>query len=152
VPPITVVIADHDRRTRAACADLLEPVKGIAVVGKARSAREAVRAVRLKPRILLLDLALSGSRRHALVPVIRRQSPGTKVILLTERASERRILDALAQGAPGYLDKRSVQALLPKAVRVVAAGEAWVPRRMISKIVDRLATLSERAQGAAGAG
>ena len=151
MPPITVVVADHDKASCAACVRLLEPLKGVAVVGKARSVPEVVRAARLKPRILLLDLTLSRSNHLPVLPVIRHESPRTKVILLTRRVSERRILDALAQGAPGYLEKRSLHEHLAKAVRVVAAGEAWVPRRMIAKIVDRLARLNARVEGARAA-
>jgi DNA-binding NarL/FixJ family response regulator len=40
-----------------------------------------------------------------------------------------------------YLEKKSVSAFLTRAIRVVAAGEAWVPRRMVSKIVDQLGVL-----------
>ncbi len=152
MPPITVVVADHEKASRSTCVSLLQPLKDVAVVGKAASAPEVALAARLKPSILLLDLALSGANRTALLPMIRRESPRTKVILLTRRASEQRILDALAQGAPGYLEKTSLRAFLPKAVRVVAAGEAWVPRRMIAKIVDRLVTLNAPAQGAPAPG
>ncbi len=54
--PITVVIADRQRARRAACLRLLEPVRGIRVVGEARSSLGAIAATQLRPRILLLDL------------------------------------------------------------------------------------------------
>src|SRR5262245_15611608 len=150
MPPITVVVADQEQTSRAVCLDLLQPLKDVTVVGKVTSALGAVAAARLKPRVLLLDLNLTLSQgpHDGLLPAIRRQSPRTRVILLTRRVSERRILDALAQGPPGYLEKRALRTFLPKAVRRVAAGEAWVPRRMIAKIVDRLADLNARGKGA----
>ena len=147
MPPITVVVADHEPASRAACVRLLRPIRGISVVGKAGNGLETLAAARLKPRILLLDLDLSRRNGMSLVPGIRRRSPGTRVILLTRGASQRQILDALSQGVPGYLEKGSLPRLLAKAVRVVDAGEAWVPRRMIAKLMDRFARLSARPAG-----
>jgi DNA-binding NarL/FixJ family response regulator len=48
-------------------------------------------------------------------------------------------LAALSNGARGYLKEKAISSFLPKAVRQVEAGEAWVPRKMVGKIVDRLA-------------
>ena len=63
--------------------------------------------------------------------------------LLTARTSETLVLDALAHRAAGYLDAKSLRAFLEKTVRVVDAGEAWVPRWMVAKVVDRLRACSE---------
>lgn len=138
MPSITVVIADHEKASRAACLRLLQPEKGIRVVGEARSGFEVIAAAaKLKPRVLLL--ALGGAPRHgvAVLPALRQKSPRTKVVLLTERASEARILDALSYGARGYLEKKDLPLFLPKAVRAVNAGGAWVPRKMVPKIIAR---------------
>jgi DNA-binding NarL/FixJ family response regulator len=144
---ITVVVADRQKARRAACLRLLGPVKGIRVVGKAGNGLGAIAATRLRPRILLLDLALSSGQGPSLLRLIRRQSPRTRIILLTEGHGEAPILDALARGAPGYLEKKSLSASLTKAVRLVAAGEAWVPRKMVSKVVDRLRNVEARRCG-----
>ena len=142
MPPITVVIADREKASRAACLRLLRPEKGIRVVGEARSGLEAIAAVKLRPRILLLDVNMAAGNGVALLRILRQKSPRTKVILLTRRASQARILDVLAHGARGYLDKKAFRTFLPKAVRLVDAGQAWVPRKMVAKILDRLAHLT----------
>lgn len=51
-------------------------------------------------------------------------------------------MDALSHGAQGYLERKALRAFLPKAVRVVDAGEPWVPRKMVAKILARLARLT----------
>ena len=61
---------------------------------------------------------------------------------MTDGASEARTLEALAHGARGYLDKALLTTFLARAVRVVDAGEAWVPRKMVARIMDRLAGLT----------
>jgi DNA-binding NarL/FixJ family response regulator len=140
---ITVVIAERQRADRAACLRLLEAESGIRVVGEAKSGLEAITSTgQLRPRILLLDLALARAQRIPLIPALRQKSPQTKVILLTDGASETRTLEALAHGARGYLDKAVLTTFLPRAVRVVDAGEAWVSRQMVARIMDRLVGLT----------
>ena len=141
--PITVLIAERQRADRAACLRLLETERGIRVVGEARSGLETIASTgRLRPRILLLDLALARAEASPLIPALRQKSPQTKVILLTDGASEARTLEALAHGARGYLDRSVLAMFLARAVRVVDAGEAWVPRKMVARIMDRLARMT----------
>jgi len=143
MPTINVVIADGDKTSRALSLNTLQPEKGILIVGVARNGLEAILAAEgLKPHILLLNLNLFRGKRGNLLRALRRKSPRTKMILLTRRASQTLILEALCQGALGYLKETAINTFLPKAVRQVEAGEAWVPRKMVAKIVDRLARLT----------
>jgi DNA-binding NarL/FixJ family response regulator len=140
---ITVVIAERQEADRAACLRLLEVERGIRVVGEAKSGFEAITSTgHLRPRILLFDLGLARGKGTPLIPALRQKSPQTRVILLTDGASEARTLEALACGARGYLDKGLLATFLARAVRVVDAGEAWVPRKMVTRIMDRLAGLT----------
>jgi|GEM_PF-1415427 len=141
-PPITVVIADQDKARRTSCMRLLRSRRDIRVLGQARSGLEALAATRLKPQVLLLDLSLSRGHGADLLPAIRKSSPGTRIILVAGRASEARILDGLCHGAQGYLDKKLLRDFLAKAVRIVGSGRAWVSRKLVPDIVDRLARLA----------
>lgn len=145
--PITLVIAHHEKAIRTFCIRLLQPEKGIGVVGQARSGVEVIAAVaRLKPHILLLELNLSRGKGIVLLRALRQKSPRTKVILFTRRAPESRTLEALSYGAMGYLEEKVISTFLPKAVRVVHGGEAWIPRKMVARIIDRLAQLIAQEQ------
>jgi DNA-binding NarL/FixJ family response regulator len=140
---ISVVIADRGRAGRAACRGLLKPEKDIRIVGEARSGLDAVTAAeRLRPSILLLDLDLFDGTGTTLLPVIRRRSPETRVLILTRRGRAPKTIEALCHGARGYLEKDRLGLYLPRAVRAVDAGEAWVPRKMVAKIMDRMARLT----------
>jgi two-component system, NarL family, response regulator LiaR len=145
MPRITVLIADDDEARRAACVRLLQPEKGIRVVGQAQSGLEDLSGLaKLKPRILLLSLNSLKNNRIDQLFVLRQKCPRTKVILLTHRAPEVRILEALSYGARGYLQDRVLMNFLAKAVRHVDAGEAWVPHKMVAMIIERLACLTAR--------
>jgi DNA-binding NarL/FixJ family response regulator len=140
---ISVVIADRGKAGRAACRSLLEVERGIRVVGEARSGPDAVTAAeKLRPSVLLLDLASFSADGATLLPVIRRKSPNTRVLLLTSDGAKPRTLDALAHGARGYLEKAALRAYLPRAVRAIDAGEAWVPRKMVAKIISELTRMT----------
>jgi DNA-binding NarL/FixJ family response regulator len=143
MPFITVIIADHVKSTRAACLCLLQHEKGIRVVGEARNELEVISAIsRLKPRILLLNFNLLKKKRIPLLQVLRLKSPRTKIILITRRTPEAMLLEVLSTGVRGYLRENLITTFLPKMVRVVNQGEAWVPRKMVSKILDRLTLLA----------
>lgn len=144
MPSVTVVIAHRKKASRARCLRLLRHEQGIRVVGEARTLIEVIAAAKRKPRILLLDLSLSKGDGVELLPILRQDSPRTRVILLTDRTSEARILDALSQGVRGYLEKKFLRTFLPKAVRLVDAGGAWVPRKLVAKILNRLVRLTTR--------
>ena len=147
MPPITVVIADGDKTSRDLSVRTLQPEKGIAVVGLARNGLEAIMATNgLKPRILLLNLNLFKEKGDNLLWALHEKSPRTKTILLTRRAPANSILAGLSNGARGYLKETAINTFLPKAIRQVEAGEAWVPHKMVPKIVDRLILHSSRAE------
>jgi DNA-binding NarL/FixJ family response regulator len=141
--PITVLIADHNEARRAACVRLLQAEKGIRVISQGQNGLQDLSYIgELKPCILLLSLSLLKEKETAQLFVLRQRSPLTKVILLTHRASETRILEALSYGARGCIEEKVLGIFLAKAVRCVDAGEAWVPRKMVAMIIERLARLT----------
>jgi len=145
LPIVNVLIADSEKASRNAATRVIQSMRGMRIVGEARTGHEAVSATaRLKPRVVLLDLQLSSEFGASLISVLRRKSARTRVILLVGRASEERILEAFSHGAVGCVEKKHIARLLPKALEAVASGEAWMSRTLIPKIVDRLAVFTER--------
>lgn len=147
MPIVNILIADRDKATRAAATRVINSMRGMRIVGEAQSGLEAVSATaRLKPRVVLLDLKLSTEFGAALVSVLRRKSARTRVILLVGRAPEAKILEALSHGAVGCVNKKDLSRFLPEALIAVASGEAWMSRKLIPKIMDRLAAFTTRAE------
>jgi DNA-binding NarL/FixJ family response regulator len=142
--PIDVVITERLRAGRTACRSLLGDQEDIRIVAEAGTGLGAVSAVaRLQPHVLVLDTELV-SDASSLLPLIRRESPLTRVLLLTDQTTDGNTLDTLSHGARGYLDRAELTVHLPRAVRAVAAGQAWVPRGMVASIMDRLVRLTHR--------
>jgi DNA-binding NarL/FixJ family response regulator len=58
------------------------------------------------------------------------------VLLADDLIEEDRLMHALNIGARGYLGHDEIQLQLARAVRGVDRGEAWVPRKMLGKMVE----------------
>jgi len=160
---VTVAIADVNRDRRAAYERLLHGEDGITLLSNAGSSNgdrndhafvnrrakqrtdilayenEVARIKRLKPCVMLVNLDLSEDEGHALLLSLRSECPETHIVLLTDDfVQESKLIQALEIGARGYLSNDSVELYLSRAVQVVARGEAWVPRKMLGNIMDRV--------------
>ena len=138
--PITVVVADTEPAGRALCESVLRPEEDILIVAHAGQHKAAVAAiVELRPRILLCSLRLAATAGYSLLATIRQKCPATLGVLWTDdTVEENQLIVALANGALGFLNRDDLRLQLPKAMRGVDGGEAWVPRKMLGRILDRL--------------
>ncbi len=120
--PVRVLIADDHELVRRGLAMLLETEAGIQVVGEARTGSEAVAAVlRDRPDVLLADLKMPELDGLGVLKAVKARAPGTRVVLLTGLEVDEAILEAVYQGADGFLFKDVPPAELCRAIRVIAA-------------------------------
>ena len=54
-------------------------------------------------------------------------------------------MDAIMAGARAYLDMAADPQLVRQAIEVVVSGSIWAPRRLLSRLVDRLLPSLDRA-------
>jgi DNA-binding NarL/FixJ family response regulator len=135
VKPITVLVAARADATRASCARALAMDRRLRIVGHARGAVEAVTvAAKLRPRVVVVERDRGGVLESA----VARLKAKCRVIVVDGRATAPRVVDALALGAHGHVALTSVEEWLPRAVRVVDAGQAWIPRRLVATLLRRL--------------
>jgi DNA-binding NarL/FixJ family response regulator len=138
-PPLTVLVARHARSRGPSCLGLLRRQRGIRVVATARGDRDVVEAAAaLRPRLLVLDAGPVARTVPPLLRAIRRRCRATRVLVLVQGASQSTALALLCGGASGYLEARRARQVLAKAVRCVGAGQAWIPRRLVPQVVERL--------------
>jgi two-component system nitrate/nitrite response regulator NarL len=146
---IRVVTADDHAMFRAGLRKLLEAERGFAVVGEAQDGVEAVAlARRLKPDVLLLDIAMHGMNGMDVLRFLFAERTSVRTVLLTASISPSQMTEALKIGAAGVLMKTAATELLYKCVRSVAKGQYWVGRDMVGSLVEVLAT--SRPGGSAG--
>jgi two-component system, NarL family, response regulator NreC len=131
----TIVLADDHHVVRQGLRVLLEGQPDFQLVGEAGDGLEAVQLTeRLKPDVLIIDLMMPSLNGLEATRQIGQRSSHTRVVILSMHANEAYVLEALRNGAAGYVLKDSSAADLVQAVREVVAG-----RRYLS------APLSERA-------
>jgi DNA-binding NarL/FixJ family response regulator len=136
---VTVVVVASARQ-RLLCRSLLHAEDDPAIIGEGRTVREALElTAERQPAVLLLGGPPARAASPLALAAIRRQSPGTRVMLLTAGPiADAALLAAINGGARGWLDEAAARRFLGKAVRAVACGEAWVPRRMAPEILKIL--------------
>jgi DNA-binding NarL/FixJ family response regulator len=139
---IRVVVADDQQAVREGLVALLGLLDDITVVGSAGNGREAVETVAKHPAdVVLMDLRMPELDGVAATRLIRRDHPGTAVVVLTTYADDTSIADALRAGARGYLTKDAGRAEIAAALRSAAAGQAIftaeVSDRLVAALDDR---------------
>ncbi len=120
---IRVVLAEDQTMILGALAALLEIDGDIEVVGRARNGEEAISLCREhEPDVLLTDIEMPKVTGLEVAAAVRREAPGTRIIILTTFARAGYLRRALEAGASGYLLKDSPAEHLANAVRRVSAG------------------------------
>ena len=109
---------------------------GFTVVAEADDAQRALELTHsVRPDVCLFDVHMPGSGIRAAREVTERM-PGTPVVMLAGVAGDDELFDALRAGAAGFLMMDTDPERLPHALRGVLAGEAAVPRRLVSRLID----------------
>ena len=130
----TVVIADDHAPTRAGVASALAD-DGFEILAEASNARQAVELVTSHaPDVCLLDIHMPGSGIAA-AREITSAHPSVTVVMLTYSRDEDDLFDALRAGAQGYLLKDMDPDRVGAALRGVLAGEAALPRSLVTKVL-----------------
>lgn len=124
--PIRVVVADDHAVVREGIRSVLLGEPGFSLVGEAASAEEAVRLVEeVRPDVAVLDITMPGGSGLDAAARIRRQSPDTRVLILSMHDNPEYAKESARVGANGYLLKDSAAAELRQAIRAVWRGETW---------------------------
>jgi DNA-binding NarL/FixJ family response regulator len=138
-PPMRVMLVDDHALVRAAVRQALT-APDIEVVGEAATADEALLLVpRLRPEILLLDLNLPDADGLRVLRELGPRLPDMRIVMLTVSASKRDLLEAMRNGAAGYLTKDLGPEALQRAVRGIRAGDLPMSRAMAAELVRSLA-------------
>ncbi|MBM4083072.1 MAG: response regulator transcription factor, partial [Planctomycetes bacterium] len=142
----TIILADDHPVVRHGLKALLEAEADFQVVGECGDGLEAVRlAERLKPNVLVVDVMMPGVTGLEVARQVTERLPETRVVILSMHANEAYVLEALRNGATGYVLKDSGGASLVEAVRAVAAGRRYLSPPLTERAVEAYA---QKAKGA----
>ena len=146
----TVLLVDDHPLVRAGLTTLIATTDDLDVVGEASGGEQAVTlAGTLEPDVVLMDLSMPGMDGVEATRRILEAQPQIHVVVLTSFADQRRVSEALAAGAVGYLLKDSDGRDVLGAIRSAALGDApldpRVARALLPSATPRVSdTLSVR--------
>jgi len=134
---INVLLADDHTVMRAGLRLVLEREAGFRVIGEAGDGREAVvLAEKLKPDVVVLDIAMPNLNGIEAARQICDKLPGAAVVILSMHSDESYVLRALKSGARAYLLKDSAVADLITAIKSVTEGKAFFSPAISRMIVE----------------
>jgi DNA-binding NarL/FixJ family response regulator len=142
----TVLIADDHPVVREGVRRILQAAVEVEVVGEAGRGDDAIEAARrLKPDVVVLDIAMPGPDFLEVLGELRTAHPGAKVLILSAQPEEDFAVRALRGGATGYLTKGYAPAELVEAVRRVAQGRRYVTDALAEQLALGLVGGGEKA-------
>ena len=142
---IRVLIVDDHTIVRKGIRALLTEIAGIDVVGEAADGQEAVvQANRLRPDVILMDLAMPKMDGIEATREIKASQPDSRILVMTSFATDEKVLPAIKAGALGYLLKESAPEDLVQAIHQIHRGESSLHPTIARKVLEEIAHPSDR--------
>ncbi len=142
----TIVLADDHAIVRQGLRAVLEATSEFAVVGEVADGLQVPEVVeRLRPNVLVLDLMMPGLNGLEITRQVGKRCPQTRVVILSMHADESYVLEALRNGAMGYVLKDASTTEVAQAVREAAAGRRYLGQPLSARAIEAYA---EKAQAA----
>lgn len=132
---ISVMIADDHRVVAEGLARLIDSSKEAettAITGRVDETIDVL--ARVKPQVLLLDVALPDGDGIDALPEMQQASPTTHIIVLTMYAEPAVVQRALSAHAQGYLFKSVSAGELINAIRSVAEGNTYICQEALTAL------------------
>jgi DNA-binding NarL/FixJ family response regulator len=136
---VRVLLADDQQLMRMALRTSLRAEPDIEVVGEAGDGGEAVRlAQRLRPAVVVMDIRmpiLDGIAATRRITAWRDGAP-VHVLIMTTFDLDEYLIDAIRAGASGFLMKDASPEEFVRAVRALAAGDAFLSPPVTRRLLD----------------
>ena len=137
--PVRVLLVDDHPFVRDGLQQLLERSGHFEVVGLAGDGHEAERIARaVVPDLIIMDVLMPGKDGIEACREISDALPNTHVLMLTASTERNAVLEAVAAGADGYVQKFTPTEQLLAEIRDVARGEYRMPREAMRRVFARL--------------
>lgn len=135
--PFRILLADDHEVVRAGLRALLEEQSGWEVVAEAGDGRDAVeKASKLKPDVVVIDIAMPSLNGLEAVRQIVKAVPNTKVLVLTMYDSDPLIQQVLQAGARGYLLKSDAGRDLVSAIDALRRNKTFFTPKVSQMVLE----------------
>lgn len=137
---IRVLLADDHSIVRAGLRRIIEESGDIEVVVEATEGREAIQqAHKALPDVAIIDISMPGMDGLEVIRQLHSYLPKLPILILTMHEEEQYVIRALAEGAMGYVTKRSAPEELVKAIHKLHGGGRFLSDIAAESLAARLA-------------
>lgn len=141
---IQIVVIEDKKQDQDLIFSLLSSQKGFEITGCGKDGYDALKlAERHQPHIIILDLWEDGFDGSELVPLIKRKSPATAVIILSGYEDDKYAGKAIAAGASGFLIKKTDMHKLADSVRTVYNGGYFINTMIVVRTFGLLSNMTK---------
>jgi DNA-binding NarL/FixJ family response regulator len=141
---ISVLLVDDHALMREGLCQLLELEQDMHIVGEAVNGFDALQKIRhLRPQIVLMDIHMPMVDGISVTRQVTREFPSIAVIMLTMYRQPQQVLEAMRNGARGYLLKSATSVELTQAIRTVHEGGMLIEPELTGVIVSEFRRLSD---------
>lgn len=134
---IRILVADDHAIVRDGLRLLIQTQPDFVVVGEAGNGRDAVaRVCRLRPDVVLLDIAMPELNGIEAARRIGARSPATKVVILSMYGTSEHFHQAIRAGAVGFIVKESAGVEVIQAIRAAHAGQRFFSEAFLPYLSD----------------
>jgi DNA-binding NarL/FixJ family response regulator len=123
----TVLIVEDHQLLRDGLKAMLSASNDYEVIGEAQDGQDAIRQIKSsKPDLVLLDITMPKVDGFSVLRAIKKERPGTRVLMLTVHESDQYVHEAFRAGADGYCLKDSSREEMFLAMRSALAGKMYI--------------------------
>ncbi len=141
MPTLKALIIDDQIEFRTSCGQLLQSDLEIDVSAcDGSTAFETLESV--SPDVVVMGLNIDETNRWQLLKLIQLRQPECQVLTLADNQSDAEAVKHIEASAVGFMNSEDLERLLAKAVKKINQGEAWVPRKLVPSLVERLRVLA----------
>ncbi len=144
---IKILIVDDHAIMRDGIRALLSIDDNIEIVGEAPEGEEAIKkAKKLKPDVILMDIAMPGTDGLEATRRITEKNPRIKVLVLTQHDKKEYVLSTIKAGAAGYVSKRALGSDLISAIHAVHRGDSFLYSSAAADLIEGYRQRSEETE------
>ncbi len=135
---IKVLLVDGHASVRDGLRAVITTEPDLVVVGEAADWQTAVKQVHeMRPDVAVVDPMVAGSGDQEAIRAIRQAKPGIRILILTNLAGSKQVLEALRAGVQGYILKGSPAADVIQAIRDVFHGKPALDPSVLDTLVQK---------------
>jgi two-component system invasion response regulator UvrY len=145
---ITIMIVDDHTLIRETWSYLLGRNEDLEVIAELGDGQRAIEIARDKrPNIVLLDINMSPLNGFDILKMIRKLSPGSKVIAVSMHSQPAYAKKMLRLGARGYVTKNSPRKEMLDAIHQVCAGNVYICQEVKNILSEQMMNEEEGGGG-----